>query len=96
MSLTLSHESVRIVRSGFGLQRVVSTEAAVGGIVLDGEEKDKEESLCLSGNRISNDIFYAYLDYRPFSGSDNVVEETNMQVARSDAWVATVLIWLEQ
>lgn len=48
------------------------TEVVVSGTVVDGEKGDEEDGLCLFGNSISVDIFYAFQHYRRFSGSDDI------------------------
>lgn len=66
-------------------------EAVVGRKVVDGKQNNDEEHLCVFGNRISVDIFYASLDYRPLSGINDSVEGSIVQLYRLDSWVKTML-----
>lgn len=51
----------------------------MGETVVVTEKDDKEDRLCLLVSSISVEIFYAFLDDRPFSGYDDVVEGSIMQ-----------------
>lgn len=89
-------ESVSNSESRSGRQQEVSTEAMVGGTGLYREENEEEEDLCLFGNNISADMYYAFLYYRTRSDNDNIVEGKMMQLARNDDLVTTVLTSLEK
>lgn len=69
----------------------MSTEAVVRETVVDGEKGDIEKRSCLSENSISVDIFYNFLYFRPFSGSDDIVQRSIMILVRLDSWIATLL-----
>lgn len=75
---------------------MVSTEILVDGTVEEREVNDEEERLCLLGSRIYVDIFYALLDCRPNGQNKDIVEESIINLARFDAWVAIVLTSLKQ
>lgn len=57
--------------SGSGHNTMVITEAVARGIVVDGVENDEEQCLWLSGSRISVNLLYAFLDYKPLIGKDD-------------------------
>lgn len=63
---------------------MVSEKAVVRGTVPNGEEDVKEECTYSFGNKISGDISYACLDYRPLSGNDNIAAWSIMQRSRID------------
>lgn len=60
--------------SGSGQQQVVSCKAVVSEAVVNGEENDGEERLCLFRNIVSGKVFYALLDYRPLGGTNDLVK----------------------
>lgn len=72
------------------------TEAVVSWKVVDGEGCFEEKRICLLRNSISVDIYYAFIDYRPLTDDDDVVEGGMMQTARLDTGVATLLTCFEQ
>lgn len=45
---------------------------------------------------VSIDIVHVFLDYRPYSGNDDIGEKSIIEIARLDALVGTVLACLEQ
>lgn len=49
--------------------------------VVDREEDEEKNRLCLVGVSISVDIIYALPDYRPAIGNDIIVERSIMQLA---------------
>lgn len=88
-------ESVQISRSSSGQQDVMSTEAVLSEIKMDGEEYDEKESLCSFGISISVHIIYASLDHRAPCGSNDIVEGIIMKLAHVDTLVVAVLMYLE-
>lgn len=74
----------------------MSAETVAGGTVVDREEDEERCCLSLFENIISVDICFPFLDYRPLIGNDNIEEMGVMQHAGLDAWVVTVLTFLEQ
>lgn len=74
----------------------MSTETVEDGTAVHVKENDEEKRLYLFGDGLSHNIFYAFQDYRPLSGSYGIVEGSIMQAARSDVWIATMLTGLEQ
>lgn len=75
---------------------MVSTVSAVDGRVVNRDGDGEKGRLSLLGNRISVDIFYAFLHYRSLSEEDDIVEMCILQFTRFDARVATLLTCSEQ
>lgn len=53
----------------------------MGWTVVDAEEVHEEKRLCLSGSVIYVNIFFAFLEYRPRCGIDDIVEWKIMDLA---------------
>lgn len=53
-------------------------KAVLGGIVVDRKVDNEEKHLYLVGSSIFFDMFSAFIDNRPLSGSDDVVEVSIM------------------
>lgn len=53
----------------------------MGGIAVYRDDDDEENRLRLLGSSISPYIFYIFLQYRPYSGDDNIVEGSIFQIA---------------
>lgn len=62
----------------------MSLEAELERIVVNEEEDEKEELLCLSDESISVDMFYVILDYKPLCGNNEIVEESIKQLVCLD------------
>lgn len=61
------------------------------GTVAYIEEDDEQEHVCLSENSVPVDFFYPLLNYELLSGSDDILEETIMQIGCLDTLVVTLL-----
>lgn len=74
---------------------MVSTETVAGGTAKD-EEQDEERKRLQFSEKYLVDIYYDFLDCRPFSGNDFIAKESMIQLLCLHAWVATILVWLVQ
>lgn len=58
--------------SSFVQRQVMITEAMVDGRRSNEKDGKDEEHLCLFGKSIYVNIYYTFLDYRPFSSKDYI------------------------
>lgn len=79
------HDLALNLASAAGLQQAVSSEAVVGGNVVDVEEDDKERRLCLFEYSIYVNILYVFPDFRSISVENFVVRGSMVQLAGLDA-----------
>lgn len=89
-------KSLRTFASGLRQQHSVSTKAVGHGTAVHGEVNDEVYGLCLFEISISLGMSYSILDYRPLSGSFDIVEGSIMQLSGFHDLVETVLICLER
>lgn len=71
------------------------TEAVDIETVVEKHKDDENERLSLFGNWIYVYIVLAFLDCRPLSEIDNIVDMRVMKHARLDSWATTVLKYVE-
>lgn len=74
---------------------MVSSGSVFGRTVLNSEDQDEKDGVCLFGNSTSVAICYTFLDIILHSCYHDILVGNIMQFARIDAWVATVLTSLE-